>query len=433
MIRILYNILLVFAFVLALPGFIWRMIKRGGYGRDFMERFCVLAADKLALIQSRERIWIHAVSVGEMQIALGFIEAFRKKAPATAFLISTTTSTAHAIGKKKKHADDVLVYMPLDFQWITESAMRLYRPRLLLLTETEIWPNLIRAAKSAGVRTCIINGRIAEKTARWYAVLGVFFRPVIAMIDLALMRSKVDADRFVSLGADSGRVQVVGNAKYDIVVGSINKTLDADMLKTQFGLTGATVIVGGSTWPGEEVALAGVYSRLSCEYPELRLVLVPRHMERRNEIAGELRGMGLECIKRSDNPGGFSGKVSGRAVCLVDTTGELVNFYSVADIVYVGRSLFNQGGQNMIEPAFLGKPVVMGPNVSNFRDVADLLKAYDALVEVADVEGLEKALRVLLDDKARRAQLGANAKYAILSQTGVMGRYVDTVLQAVPS
>lgn len=425
MIWIAYNVLFSVGYLLMLPYFIFRMARRGGYLKGFLQRFCVYSDSEKARIMERPRVWVHAVSVGEVQVALRFIEEFRAQEPGAAFLLSTTTSTGHAIAAGKLSATDVLAYFPVDFPVVIRKALALFKPRCLVLIEGELWPNLIRIAAACGVPVCVVNGRLSEKSERRYRMVKVFFKNAINKMTLVCVQTQADERRLLALGARPELVRVMGSAKYDVARADGTEWSAVEAVLRTLGVgRDDLLIVGGSTWPGEEAILADVFKRLRGSITNLRLVVVPRHAERASNAVSEISGRGLCVSLRSSvgKPGHEHGEV-----IVVDTTGELMGFYSRACVVFVGKSLTAHGGQNIIEPAILGKPIVVGPNMQNFSGIiSDFLDA-DAVIQIADAAGLEAAFRQLLCDSALRQKYGARAAALVLSKKGSLRATVELV------
>lgn len=427
---LLYNILFSIGFILMLPRFLFRMWRRGGYRRGFVQRLAWYPRSLVARIRARERIWVHAVSVGEVFIALRFIRAMREARPDLGFVLTTNTSTGHGVARKGLHADDVLLYNPIDFPFVIRRVLRTLQPKALVLTESEIWPNMIRLAKRSGVPVFIVNGRISDGSYRGYHALRYFFKPVIGCLDLALLQGEGDRERLDSLGADTGRLRVMGSAKYDVAEADSTGEERAREVLRQCGFgDGDPVVVGGSTWPGEERVLLESLRDLRVDFPSVRLVLVPRHAERRDEVVSELASHDFRFVKWTDiqEDGAPREPVD---VLLVDTTGELKHIYALATVIFVGKSLTNHGGQNFIEPALFAKPVVVGPNMENFPVVVrDFLDA-EALVQVRDAGELCGALSAFLSDAERREAYGRRAADVVHAKRGVIRESVELILDA---
>lgn len=425
MIWFLYNILFAIGFLVLLPHFLRRMRRRGGYARRFGERVARYEPDVARALSEDSRIWIHAVSVGETYVALRFMEAMRARRPETRWVLSVNTSTARAIAETRVSAPDVLIYFPVDFPFIMRRALNIIRPRALILVECELWPNLVRLARGRGIPVVLVNGRISDHSYRGYRRLRVFTRRLLPQVNLCGMQSEHDAERIQDLGGPAERVQVFGSAKYDLLppepagAGEVAAVLGAAGIGPE-----RPILLGGSTWPGEEAILLDLYVECRKKRSDLFLVLAPRHVERTPEVLEEIAARGLKVIRRSAPPAPGSGAAD---VFLLDTTGELMKFYSCAAIIFVGKTLLERGGQNIIEPAWWGKPIVVGPHLENFPVVSvDFLEA-GAMKQVADAAGLRAAVGDWLADPAAREAVGARAAKLVREKAGAVDRTLDAI------
>ncbi len=424
MIWIIYNLLFPVVFVLALPYYLLRMVRRGGYWKGFVQRLGVYDSGLRAALAARKRVWVHAVSVGETFVALRFMEEWRRANPGVAFVLTVNTSTGRALAAKALHPDDVMVYFPVDTPLVLWRVFRTLRPVLLVLTECEFWPNLIGMAARRGIPMMLINGRLSDRSFRGYRRFRWLFRPVLRLIDRLCVQSLQDRDRFLSLGVEGVTIKVTGSAKYDVALQTPGRVEDGMAILAEAGISpGVRILVGGSTWAGEEDILLDVFGRLRGEYSDLRLVLVPRHAERRDEVVEAIRRRGLAFVQRSRG-----GAVEGGGtaeVLLADTTGELRHLYTVATVIFVGKSLTQHGGQNPIEPAACAKPVLVGPNMENFADVMREFLAAEGVVQVADALELEGRLRDLLNDEGERRRLGERASGVVQRNRGSLVAMVE--------
>lgn len=435
MIWIFYNLLFPIAFLLMLPKFLSRMLKRGGYKKHFEQRLGIYGQGTTTRLDDARRIWIHAVSVGEIQVALRFIKACREKNPDVHFVVSTNTSTAHALGKREMDRRDVLVYFPVDMPFVMKRAFNAINPLKLILVECEFWPNLIRQANKRGIPVSLINGRISDSSFKGYMKFRAFTSRLLQLIDPICVQGRQDAERMIAMGARPETVRTLGTAKYDLPPPAADAAADAREVLRKISVSEhALILLGGSTWPGEEDVLCQIYKNLKVSHPELFLVLVPRHAERREEVVKILEANGLSFVLRSQMKDGEEKP----DVLVVDTTGEMMSFYAASDVVFVGKSLCAHGGQNPIEPALFGKPILVGPNMENFPLVMDDFLSADALQQVQDFpptpeglrrasQALEKAIEKLLSDPAARAQLGAAAQQVVESHRGVIEKMVEVV------
>ncbi|MBL7077204.1 MAG: hypothetical protein ISS31_07020 [Kiritimatiellae bacterium] len=423
----LYNVVFVTGFTLVLPRYLWRMCRRGGYAKGFTQRFARYDKGVLAKLESRKRIWIHAVSVGEVYVALRFMEVYRAQHSDMAFALTTNTSTGHRIAEARLHADDVLLYFPIDLPVFINKVFARVRPEALVLTECELWPNLIRLADERGIPIALLNGRVSDSSYRGYRLCRRLFSNLLQRFAAVLVQGEQDASRVRDLGARPERIHTLGTAKYDVATKDTSKI---ELIRSVLDAAGfpadAPVLVGGSTWPGEERALLEVHEHLRDSVENLKLVLVPRHFERAAEVERELKTAGVSYVKRSTlEPGKRCEHPAD--VLLLDSTGELVGVYAHASVIFVGKSLTNHGGQNIIEPALFGKPVLFGPNMENFPVVVQDFLDADAAVQVDDQAELEARAGELLSVPAAAEALGARAADLVISKRGCVKRSVEMI------
>ena len=427
-----YNLVFPLAFAFLLPHFIYRMLRRGGYARDFGQRFGRYAAAAAAQLDAPGRpVWIQAVSVGELAVAFSFMEEVRRRDKAVRFVVTTNTSTGHALAVAKIQPPDVALYFPIDVPWVMARVLRRIRPSAVVLVENEMWPNLIRHARRQGIPSIMINGRISEHSFRGYRKIRFLTRRLLPEIRWFCVQSAADRDRLLALGAPAERLEITGSAKYDIAPTPPTAEVRARALLAKIGVKpGQPVLVGGSTWDGEEAALLDIAAAARAVHPGLMLVLVPRHAERRDEVLAEIRQRGLGVVQRSEFPDGSAAPAQRPDVLLVDTTGELRGFYAAADLVFVGKSLTQTGGQNPIEPAKDGKAIVTGPHLENFAAVAQDFREARAFAQAGDAAELKALILDLLGNPAERARLGRAAAELVARQAGATRLMADRVLSA---
>ena len=418
MVWFIYNVLFAVGYVILLPRYLVRMWRRGGYRRGFLQRVGWYDRRTLERLSERRRIWIHAVSVGEVYVALRVMGDLRARARDVSFVLTTTTSTGHRVAGESLSAPDVLLYFPADFPVVVRRVLSKLRPRALLLTECELWPNLIRRAALRGIPVVLVNGRLSDSSFRGYRFLRMVFSPLLSSFSLLLVQGETERQRFQELGAEPGCIHVVGSMKYDAAQRGSRRSDEVREALGHCGITeSSTVLLGGSTWAGEERVLLALFRRLRPDYPDLRLMLVPRHVERCPEIRLLIQREGLSPMLRSEAGPGRDGPPD---VVLVDTTGELADIYGLGTVVFVGKSLTAHGGQNIIDPALAGKPVIVGPHMENFPLVlSDLLDA-EAVVQVRDEQGLESEVRSFLSDRERRETWGRRAAATVEAKRGAV-------------
>lgn len=429
---ILYNVLFAAAYAAMMPKFLRRMKKRGGYRAHFSERFGRYEPDVARRLAEKPRIWVHAVSVGEANLAGTIVKELRRRDPSAAFVLSTTSSTGRAVVERLAGPDDVAIYLPLDFPRCVRRAVAAANVRALVLAESEFWPNLLRALHRKGVPLVLANGRVSDRSAPGYRRLRFFFGPVFRLFDALLVQSELDRDRLVAAGAPAEKTEITGSVKFDVEPPSPEALERARGVLAAAGVAPGrdTVLLGGSTWPGEEAALAAAWRPLAAADPGLKLVLVPRHAERAGEVASELAAAGF-AVRRASGGAAPAAPAGAPEILLVDLTGVLFPLYAFADLVFVGKTLApNEGGQNMIEPCSLGKAVVCGPHVENFAPAMAALRAAGAVVEVADAASLASGIARLVSDPGERAALGRRALAAVAASRGALAKTADAIEKA---
>lgn len=379
------------------------------------------------LPKSSPRILFHGASAGDLLALEPMMREIRRRLPSACILVSTITNSGFAIARKKlRDVADVVTYAPYDLPGATRRAVRALHPDLLVLEYTEIWPNLIRAARKFGVRIALTNGRFdPEKLGHYRAFFGLIGNP-LRRIDCFLMRSDEEAEHVLALGAAPDRVWVTGNTKFDALV---LDSLDGreQVLREEMGLDSeAPVFMAGSTHEGEEELLVKVYRRLRERHPALQLVVAPRYLERCGKIMALAAETGLSVRLRSGGPG-----AGHAAVTVLDTMGELSAAYRLATIVFVGGSFVNRGGQNLLEPAAQGKPVLFGPHMENFKDSVQVLQGRGGL-QVGTPDQLFRMVDELLGRPDQIAELGALARRAVGSIRGASARNVEHLLAVLP-
>ena len=413
----LYNLLFLPALLLLLPGYLLRIKKRGGYGHKAPQRLGILDQETLDRIGTG-RIWIHAVSVGEVGIALKFIREFHSRNPSSRFLVSSTTSTGLAILEKSASPWLEPIANPVDFPLITGRLLRQIRPSALLFVEADLWPNRIAAAKKLGIPVVLLNARLSVRSERRFRMLGPLASDWFNQLNLITLSDEEDRARFLSLGVRSDILRVTGNIKHDSPLRSLSP------------LEEVTSLVAASTHAGEEEEIAKAYLVLAKDHPELRLIIAPRHVERRHEIRQSLDNLGLRCHFRSEG-----GRPSIDPL-LLDTTGELSSWYPGATVVFVGKSLpnsVNRGGQNMIEPLQAGAPVLIGPHTGNFEPLATRLCQAGAILRVHDHQEIVASVQTLLGDNTKRASMITAATDVLEPHQGATQRNCDLMEAQLPS
>ena len=423
--------LVTFALVLiASPYFLYQALRHKKYVGSLGQRLGYLPIT--LNVDADESIWIHAVSVGETLTARALIADLRTRYPRLRIFVSTTTMAGQQVAKQNLQQVDGVFYFPFDWAFIVRRTLDIVRPRLFVMVETEIWPNLLRLCRQRGIKTVVINGRISSRSYPRYRLVRPLFRRVLADVDRFCMQSDESARRLIGVGADPSRVSITGSLKFDSVPlpTVVAHGRPRERVLRFFRLApGRMVLVAGSTMRTEERAVLRAFARVKSIAPDSLLVLAPRHAERFDEAVGEAREEGFSVVKRSE----LTLDAEPRAdVVVLDTFGELAQLYQVATAVFVGGSLANYGGHNILEPAVFGKPIVFGPHMQNFAEIAETFIANAAAIQVQSARELEEALRALATDPARRARLGAAARSVVDANRGAKEKTLKVIAELIP-
>jgi 3-deoxy-D-manno-octulosonic-acid transferase len=425
----LYSVLLAAGMLLSLPYWIFQMLRHGKYRRGFGERLGrvpsrLRASGASADPSSQQVIWVHAVSVGEVLAVSGLVEKMRQQFPHHRIVVSTTTDTGQALARKRFGEDNVF-YFPMDFAFAIRPYLRALRPQLIVLAETEFWPNFLRLTHASGASIAVVNARISDRSLPRYLRFRWALRQMLANVDVFLAQTAEDAARLESIGAGAGKVTVTGNLKFDLSPPAPPPIVDR--LRRSLAETGAgPVLVCGSTVEDEEALLLKAFENVLVAHPKAVMILAPRHPERFDTVAKLLEQMGLRFFRRSQWQDEAKSEPLNKAVLLVDTIGELAALYALADIAFVGGSLVPRGGHNIIEPAQHGVAVVTGNHTENFRDIVGLFQSRDAVRIVGPAE-LPLTFMALLADDRERLALGQRAAEAMRSQTGATARTLEAL------
>ncbi len=426
-IYLLYDILLVMAILVVLPYFFWRGLRRGKLREGIAERFGRVSPAKLSKLKGAKTIWVHAVSVGETIAAKPLLQALKQQYPTHRIVLSQVTETGRSVAEKLAEVD-LCLYFPFDYAFVVQRVLRAVDPDLIIIVETEIWPNFLRVARRLGIPVVLVNGRISDRSFPRYLRLRWLFRRVLADITALCMQTDEDARRIVAIGAAPAKVHVTRNLKYDIPVKPVLPERKLALRERYLLPAGILVVTAGSTHQGEEELVLSAYQELLAKGRELLLVLVPRHPERAGAVAELLRRAGLSVTLRSALAS-RAGLFGAGEVLLVDTVGELMDIYAASDLVFVGGSLVPVGGHNILEPASLRLPVVYGPHMSNFRESAALLGACGGGIQLENERELPAVLDSLLQDPGERAAIGNNGARLLEENSGATARQMTIVAQ----
>jgi 3-deoxy-D-manno-octulosonic-acid transferase len=415
---LLYSLLLACAALISLPWWALQMLRAGKYRAGFSERLGLVPA---RLKNARQNcIWVHAVSVGEVLAVGRLIAELQSANPDTQIFVSTTTATGQRLARERL-GEASCFFMPLDFGFSVRAYMNALRPRLLVLAETEFWPNLLHLARKRGMAVAVVNARISDRSFPRYRRFRWFFRRVLSNVDLFLAQTVADAERLRGIGAPTERVQATGNLKFDIRLSSasgVARDLRLAIPKD------SPVIVCGSTAEGEEGPVLEAFQQVQQQFPSAVMVLAPRHPERFDKVAGLIASSGLAFVRRSS--WNAACPISG-GVFLLDSVGELASVYALADIAFVGGSLVPTGGHNILEPAQYGAAIVVGPHTFNFREIVSIFQKGDAIRVAATGSELGRVLIDLLANPGERRPLGQRAKTLFAQHAGATQRTLHSL------
>jgi 3-deoxy-D-manno-octulosonic-acid transferase len=432
---VLYSVAILAFFAVMSPYLLYQAIRYRKYIGSLTQRMGFLPVS--FNFDGDESIWIHAVSVGEVLTARAILPQLRERHPRLRIFLSTTTMTGQQIARTNVQFVDEVFYFPFDFGFIVNRTLRLVKPRLFIMMETEIWPNLLRACHRTGVRTALVNGRISSRSYPRYRLAPWFFRRVLGHIDRCCMQSEESARRIIDIGADRDRVVVTGSLKFD----SLERPSAAPEAG-QYRMSGAPrvlryfrmapdrpVIVAASTLKGEEEPVLEAFQRIRTSMPNALLIIAPRKPERFDDVERLTRRSGWNVARRSEL------RVDAEPqndVVILDSIGELAQLFQAATVVFVGGSLVDAGGHNILEPAVFGKPIVFGPYMSNFAEIARTFLDSGAAIQVRGPRELELALVDLLGDPVRRASLGAAARALVEANRGARARTLAVLDELLP-
>ncbi len=396
----------------------------------FINRFGRYDSKLRQAITNRHVLWMHAVSVGEVNVCTQLIAALEIRMPNLKIVVSTTTSTGMGELQKKLPTHVSKIYYPIDTRrWVTR-ALAAIRPEAIVLIEAEIWPNFLWRAQDMQMPVFLVNARLSDSSYRGYKRFGFLFRKLFASFIAVGVQDEQDAEKLKTLGCRQEALHLVGSLKFDAAPLDEKRRVNVSALLAQLGVKkNARILVGGSTHKGEDTILAEQFLRLRARFPDLFLILVPRHFERSREVGRELRKLGVEFVYRTEIGADVQYREGEIDCLLVNTTGELKHFYECASVIFVGKSLTAEGGQNPIEPGALGKSMVFGPNMQNFAEVVRRFLVRDGAMQAQDASELEKIIGELLEDEPRRQQLGRNAQAIVRENQGAIERTAEMIVK----
>ena len=422
---LLYSALLAVGLLLSLPYWIFQMLRHGKYRHGFMQRLGRVPP-RLAELSPQSIIWLHAVSVGEVLAISGLVDQMRLRWPNSRLVVSTTTDTGQELARARFGEQDVF-YFPLDLGFAIQPFLEALRPKLVVIAETEFWPNFLRLAKRSGARIAVVNARISDRSWPGYKRLRWWLPRVIANVDLFLAQTWEDQKRLVDIGAVPERVQVTGNLKFDIEVPAPPDVVASLRNNFQQSEAGPILVCGSTVDEEEERMLLRAFQNIQASHPRAVMILAPRHPERFPVVAELLESLGIHFWRRSL----WNGESIAGGVILLDTIGELASIYGLADIAFVGGSLVPKGGHNIIEPARHGVAIVVGNHTENFRDIIWLFQTHNAVRIVGPAE-LPLVLMDLISNEAERKALGQRAAETLREQAGATAKTLATLEKLLP-
>ena len=426
----LYSLATLLVLVALSPYFFYQALRHNKYVGSLKQRLGYLPVS--FNLDADDSIWVHAVSVGEVLAARPLIPELRRRYPKLRLFLSTTTRTGQELARRSIPDVDNVFYFPFDWTFAVRRTMALVKPRLFLMVETEIWPNVLRECRRRGVKTVMVNGRISYRSFPRYRMVRPLFRRVLTDIDRLCVQGEESAQRLIRLGADPARIVVTGSLKFDALEPASLPGRGRERVLRFFRVSpNRPVLVAGSTQRGEEDAVIRAFNRVrsTAAGPNALLIVAARHPERFTEVEQLCRDEGLSTIRRSELP--IDREPRADAVVL-DTIGELAQLYRIATAVFVGGSLVPAGGHNILEPAAHGKPIVFGPHMENFAEIADAFLANDAAIQVHSERELERTIVALMGDPVRRARLGAAARALVEANRGARDRTLAVLADILP-
>lgn len=428
-ILLLYNFILPLIFLGALPRYVLKIIRRGNYGDAFGERFGFFSKKKRQMLLSLDRpLWIHAVSVGEVNIAKKLILSIKRINPAIPIVLSTTTPTGASIAHSSEAS--VIIYHPLDFLFVSTRVFDLISPRALILTEAEVWPNLVNKSVKRGVEVSLINARLSQRSKRRFKRFSFLTKPIFSLLSRVCVQQQLDVESWKSLGVSRSKISFTGSIKFDSegVAKPNNVSSLKDLLNKLFMGSRKKVILAGSTHLGEEALIGKAYLELRDQFPDLYYLVAPRHVERRHDLVNELRSKGLNPLLRTELESQETELLNSYDCLVIDTTGELNAWYYASDIVVIGKSFLANGGQNPVEAIFAKRPVLVGPNMQNFASLTSDLKANGGVIQVEDEFELIERISEFLANPEIGVTLSQNANSALSLHKGASDRTAELII-----
>ena len=433
--QVAYNVVFMTFFFITGPFFLWRLWRRGKLLPQFGQRFGFYSREFREKLKPGTDLWIHAVSVGEVMLASVLIKRLREMRPHLRVVVSTTTATGFAVAKEQlENEHTIVIYNPIDFLWSVVAAFKLIRPKRLILIESEIWPNYLWCARRRDIPVYLVNARLSHRTEERYRRMRWLVRPLLQEIALVFAQDPTDVARLTQAGFAPETIFDLGSLKYDVAALDTSVEKDISAWWTRTGWTeDQPILLGGSTHPGEEEVLARIYLELRELWPNLRLVLAPRHAERGNSIRELCDRMGLQAVTRTQLAAATEPLANGSSpdVLVVNSTGELRSLYKRVTLTFVGKSLRGQGGQNFIEAARVGTPIIVGPNMQNFEVATREFLSRQAIIQITDEFELSQQLRTLFSSDKIRRELGYRARLTFEAKLNAARRTALVIVQSL--
>ncbi len=423
--HVIYNALLYLVTIVCAPLLIILLLVEKRYRAGFFQKFGLYSWKEILSNLSTRPLWIHAVSVGEVMTAIPFIKEIKRLFPQIPVILSTGTATGRHIAKRNSRGIDHIIFFPFDYPFIVKLFISRLRPLVFIALETELWPNFLRELKQRTIPALIISGRISGRSFRNYRRFGFFFKQVLDTVACFCMQSPADAERIIAMGADKSRVVVTGNLKFDLPIPGVEQA-EKDSLHQGLNLTAERrIFIAGSTHRGEEEIILDAYQALKKEAPDLALIIAPRHPERFGEVEALIQSRGFRFSRKTALENSAGSKSCD--VILLDTVGELSRLYAIGTVIFVGGSLVPVGGHNVLEPAVFRRPVIFGPHMGNFSEIAKTLKRSSGAVQIHSTADLINQVSRLLGDASLRESLGANAFQVVARNSGALQRSMEIV------
>jgi 3-deoxy-D-manno-octulosonic-acid transferase len=423
MIYYLYNIFLTFFLILASPYFLLRSLIQKRFRKALPQRMGFFRSPSF-----KRPIWVHAASVGEVLCSIPLLKKIKKESTHLKIILTTMTFTGNETAKTYLPEADQVLFLPIDHPFIIPRVVEKIQPNLLLIAETELWPNLLQSCGKKGIPIVLFNGRISQKSFQRYHLFKFFFKKCLKHISLFLMQTEEDRTRIIEMGGESQKTRVVGNLKFDQTFPSFTQEVVAEMAK-HLGLQGnENILIAGSTHPGEEEILVSLYKEIKKINPHLVLILAPRHLERLEEVERILRKESLSWLRKTSLSLGAGRSDQERPdVILLDTMGELMSIYNLGTLVFVGGSLVPVGGHNPLEPLFFRKCVLLGPYMFNFLEISNRLIENGGAIQVSGKEDLFSQMKRLLFDEGARKEIGEKGYQFLQRHQGATERMMQEI------